>query len=426
VAAARRYVAHRAGAVSFALIDSRGHLYGYAPRRRYVSASVTKAMMLVAYLRHIGRRPPSAAERAQMGPMITRSDNGRADTVYRWVGDASLRALAVRAGMRSFSVSGYWGYAHITAADQARFFLRIDRLVPPASRRYARRLLSSVVSWQRWGFSRAAHRAGFRIFFKGGWRGTASGRLVHESALFERGSTRFSMAVLTDGDPTHEYGTATLRGVARRIFHHARARRATAAARPPALRRAGLEDVRARAPGIRVDQAYGGPHNLTGHRLPGYCHPWAYLLGPGAADLARVQRHLRRRGLGLLVRDAYRPARAQAALVRWARRSGHGDLVGRYIALRSRHSAGGAVDLTLVGLSDGRRLAMGTGYDHLGPAAHTFAARGTALRNRLILKRAMERFGFSAYWREWWHFEHRVQGERQLDLTLGCTGENPR
>jgi len=38
----------------------------------------------------------------------------------------------------------------------------------------------------------------------------------------------------------------------------------------------------------------------------------------------------------------------------------------------------------------------------------------------------MERFGFSAYWREWWHFEPRVQGERQLDLTLGCTGENPR
>ena len=42
------------------------------------------------------------------------------------------------------------------------------------------------------------------------------------------------------------------------------------------------------------------------------------------------------------------------------------------------------------------------------------------LRNRLELKRAMERHGFSGYWREWWHFEHRVQGPRHLDLTLGC------
>jgi D-alanyl-D-alanine dipeptidase len=425
VAAARRYVARRAGSVSFALIDSRGRLYGYAPGRPYVSASVTKAMMLVAYLRRIGRRPPRPAERAELGPMITRSDNGRADVVYGWVGDPALRALAARAGMRSFSVSGYWASARITAADQARFFLRIDLLVPRRNRGYARRLLSSVVGWQRWGFSRAARRAGFRIFFKGGWRGTSSGRLVHEAALFERGSTRFAMAVLTDGDPTHEYGTATLRGVARRIFRGAR-RRAGAAARPAGLRRAGLADVTSLAPGIRVGLAYGGRSNLTGRRLPGYCRPWAYLLRPGAADLARVQRRLRRRGLGLLVLDAYRPARAQAALVTWARRSGRGDLVGRYIALRSRHSAGGAVDLTLVRSSDGRRLAMGTGYDHLGPAAHTLAAGGRALHHRLILKRAMERFGFSAYWREWWHFEHRVQGARQLDLTLGCTRENPR
>jgi zinc D-Ala-D-Ala dipeptidase len=174
-----------------------------------------------------------------------------------------------------------------------------------------------------------------------------------------------------------------------------------------------------------VDLAYGGSSNLTGKRLPGYCESWAYLLRPGAADLARVQRYLRRRGLGLLVRDAYRPARAQAALVRWARRSGRGDLVGRYIALRSRHSAGGAVDLTLV-RANGRRLDMGSAYDTLGPAAHTLAARGRALRHRLTLRRAMERFGFAGYWREWWHFEHRVQAGRQLDLTLGCDRENPR
>jgi hypothetical protein len=81
-----------------------------------------------------------------------------------------------------------------------------------------RSLLSSIVSRQRWGFSHFAARAGFRSFFKGGWRATARGRLVHEVALFERGRTRFSLAVLTDGNRSHAYGAATLRGVAARIF----------------------------------------------------------------------------------------------------------------------------------------------------------------------------------------------------------------
>jgi D-alanyl-D-alanine dipeptidase len=200
---------------------------------------------------------------------------------------------------------------------------------------------------------------------------------------------------------------------------------ATAAAAPaddgsPATRRAGLVDVHRYAPGIRVELAYLTKRNLTGRRLPGYCREWALLLDPAARDLGRVQRYLRRRGLGLLIRDAYRPARASRALVRWAQRRGRGDLVGTYIARRSRHNLGSAVDLTLVRVADGRRLRMGSRFDELSSRAHTLNAAGPALHNRLVLERAMERFGFSGYWREWWHFEHRVLGTRYLDLSLGC------
>jgi D-alanyl-D-alanine dipeptidase len=189
---------------------------------------------------------------------------------------------------------------------------------------------------------------------------------------------------------------------------------------PSPLREAGLVDIHRYAPGIQVELAYGGPNNLTGRRLPGYCREWALLLDPAARDLARVQRRLRRRGLGLLVLDAYRPTRASRALVRWAQRSGRGDLVGTYIATRSRHNTGSAVDLTLIRYRDGKRLRMGSGYDDLSARAHTRNASGRALRNRLVLEEAMERFGFTNYWREWWHFEHRLVGARYLDLTLGC------
>jgi D-alanyl-D-alanine dipeptidase len=413
--AVRRYLASRTALDSWALIDSRGRLHGFSPRRRYHAASVVKAMLLVGYLRRIGNRMPTRAERALLGPMVTVSDNRRATMIYRRVGDAALLQLAAIAHMRTFTVAYCWGCAFFSAADQARFFYSFDRLVPPRSRDYARRLLSSIVPHQRWGFSRYSLAHGFQTFFKGGWRRTEHGRLVHEAALFERGPLRFSMAVLTDGNPSHAYGTATLRGVAARIFGGVRA----AAAQTPAHRRAGLADVRRLGPGIRTRLVYRTKRNITGQRLPGYCRDWALMLEPAARDLGRVQRYLRRRGLGLLILDAYRPARATRALVSWAERSGRGDLVGTYIARRSNHNLGSAVDLTLVRLSDGRRLRLGR-FDALRPGAHTLEARGTLLRNRLILKGAMERFGFTNYWREWWHFDHWVRGSRYLDLTLGC------
>jgi D-alanyl-D-alanine dipeptidase len=413
VRAARSYVRRRALS-SFALIDTRGRLHGFAPHRRYISASVSKAMLLVAYLRQIGPRRPNAAERATLGPMITKSDNHRADAVYARVGDAGLLRVARRARMSDLTVAGYWGSAFFSAADQARFFRRLPAMVPRRSRPYAQRLLSSIIPAQRWGFARVSVQRGWRTFFKGGWRQTARGSLVHEAARFERDGQQFSLAVLTDGNPSHAYGTATLRGVAERLFGPRRQTRAAWAAG------SGLVNVRRFAPGLRVELVYRTRRNLTGRRLPGYCRNWALMREAAARDLARAQRRLRRRGLGLLILDAYRPVRASRALVRWALSVGRGDLVGTYIARRSRHNTGSAVDLTLVHASDGRRLRMGSGYDELGPRAHTRNARGAALRNRLLLQRTMERFGFSGYWREWWHFEHRLSAGRPLDLPIGC------
>jgi D-alanyl-D-alanine dipeptidase len=425
IRAVHRYLKTRGATNSWSLIDSWGRVHGFAPHRTYVSASLVKAMLLTSYLRGIGNRMPDAAERSVLGPMITVSSNDAADTIYYRVGDAALYRLAKAVGMRTFSVAGYWANAHFSAEDQARLFNRIDRLIPKRSRGYARALLSSIVSYQRWGFSGFAGAAGFRTFFKGGWRGTGLGQLVHEAALFERRKTRFSMAVLTDGNPSHDYGTETLRGVAQRVF----GRRAAAAqdtepelGGTPATRRAGLVDVHKYGPGIRVNLSYRTKHNETGKTLPGYCENWALLHDRAAFSLGQVQRYLRRKNRGLLVLDAYRPVRATEALVRWAQRTGRGGAVGTYIARRSRHNTGSALDITLVRDSDGKRLRMG-GFD-LGPSSHTYNASGSILRNRLELKNAMERFGYVAYLNEWWHFEHHMRPNRYLDVTLGCGRHN--
>jgi zinc D-Ala-D-Ala dipeptidase len=418
IGAAKAFVSGRATS-SFALIDSSGRLHGHAIHRRYASGSIVKVMLLVAYLRRLEGRMPSPADQRLLHTMIVLSGNKVASVIQGKVGTAALWEVARDAGMRDFSVSGSWGSALISAADQARFFRRFDRMIPAGTRDYARELMSSIDTRQRWGFPRPALDLGFEAFFKIGWRATVAGRLVHAVGMFERDGERVSLAVLTDGNPSHDYGTDTIRGAAERAFRGIPAAHSQELAGSPAHRRAGLVDVHRYAPGLELDITYASPDNITGRRLPGYCEAWALLLDPAARDLGRVQRYLRRRNRSLVILDAYRPARATRALVRWAERTGRGHLVGTYIARRSRHNLGSAVDLTLVRLSDGKRLEMGR-YDALGPGAHTFDATGAVLRNRLALKNAMERFGFTNYWREWWHYEHRLTGTTYLDLPLGC------
>jgi D-alanyl-D-alanine dipeptidase len=195
---------------------------------------------------------------------------------------------------------------------------------------------------------------------------------------------------------------------------------ATPAAAGP-LTRAGLVDVRTYAPGIRLDLRYAGPDNFTGAALPGYCTPIAVIRRPAARALGKVQKRLKRDGLGLLVYDAYRPSRATRAMVRWAETTGHQWVLDQgYIARRSNHNQGAAIDVTLLRASDGKSLPMFTRFDDFTTASHTANASGTALKNRLKLKRTMEAEGFRNYRREWWHYDFPRAAGPPRDITLGC------
>src|SRR5436190_9435080 len=148
IADARRYARGRRGVKAFAVVDERGRLHrGMNADRTWFSASVVKAMMMVAYLDHptVRHRPLRWADRHLLVPMITRSDNVAATRIRDFVGSGAIAGVARRAHMRHFSVAAVWGSSHITAAAQARFFRRIDLYVVKRHRKYARRLLASVV-----------------------------------------------------------------------------------------------------------------------------------------------------------------------------------------------------------------------------------------------------------------------------------------
>jgi D-alanyl-D-alanine dipeptidase len=168
-----------------------------------------------------------------------------------------------------------------------------------------------------------------------------------------------------------------------------------------------------------IDMRYATSNNFTGAPLPGYEANKAYLRPEVAAALAVVNADLRLQGYGLKIFDAYRPVRASEAMVAWAQRTNRTDLLrDGYIAARSRHNLGVAVDLTLYLLANRMEVSMGTPYDYFGRAAHTANARGQIARNRQILVRTMERQGFVNYDKEWWHFSYAVENPVRFDRVI--------
>ncbi len=168
-----------------------------------------------------------------------------------------------------------------------------------------------------------------------------------------------------------------------------------------------------------VDIRYATTNNFTGAILPGYEGNKAYLRAEAASALALVNADLKPRGLKLRIFDAYRPVRASEAMVAWTQRANRPDLLrDGYIASRSRHNLGAAIDVTLIDIATGADLEMGTRYDLFGYAAHTANARGIAARNRQVLRRAMERQGFEHYDKEWWHFSYAIENPVRFDRVV--------
>lgn len=171
------------------------------------------------------------------------------------------------------------------------------------------------------------------------------------------------------------------------------------------------------APEIRQDMRYAGRRNFTGGKVPGYRAAECVLAREAASALKAVHKALSSKGLGIKVFDCYRPNKAVRHFVAWAAHSNGFDpeyhprvrrnalIAEGYIAKRSGHSSGYAVDLTLTD-STGRELDMGTSFNFFDPLAQTTNGNvpAAAAGRRHVLVSAMAAAGFVNYRREWWHF----------------------
>ena len=147
------------------------------------------------------------------------------------------------------------------------------------------------------------------------------------------------------------------------------------------------------------------------------------MTGETAHALKGIQSELGSFGLGLKIYDCYRPQRAVDHFVRWAKDTKDTDMKDEYypginkeslfregyIAIKSGHSRGSTVDLTIVSIvqpNAGREIDMGSPFDFFDPKSWTNSSdiSSDQRASRLLLKIIMEKHGFQPYEKEWWHF----------------------
>ncbi len=173
-------------------------------------------------------------------------------------------------------------------------------------------------------------------------------------------------------------------------------------------------------PGIVQEIRYFSTFNFIGDRIDGYEEPCAILTKEAARRLQEVSNQAVVLGYRLKVFDAYRPTKAVKHFELW----GIEDLDQRmkpffypelekqelfmkgYIAKRSSHSRGSAIDLTLLDMKSGKELDMGSPFDYFGEISHPDSRDITdeQYENRMILQDLMTKHGFEPLDCEWWHF----------------------
>ena len=197
-----------------------------------------------------------------------------------------------------------------------------------------------------------------------------------------------------------------------------------------------LTDV---VPDAILEIRYYGTYNFVGTRIDGYLAPTALLTRVAADSLRAVSDDVKAQGYRLKIYDAYRPQKAVDHFVRWAadipdtlmKQYFYPDLDKsvlfdqEYICLKSGHTRGSTVDLTLFDMRTEKEVDMGGTFDWFGPESHPdfcgnpetgeYTGKPTPkpsqraiteqqFQNRMILRQAMLRHGFKPFDTEWWHF----------------------
>lgn len=158
-------------------------------------------------------------------------------------------------------------------------------------------------------------------------------------------------------------------------------------------------------PTIKLDIRYATENNFVGRKV--YPEARAFLQKPAAKGVARVHKKLKKRGLGLVIFDGYRPWSITKLFWEVTPEEKRGFVADP--AKGSKHNRGCAVDLSIFDLSTGKLIEMPSDYDEFTERASPDYTGGTPEQraNRDLLRKLMEDEGFIVNSSEWWHFDYK-------------------
>ena len=215
--------------VGYALYDSTGkQLAKYNESFENYGASITKSMLLVAYLKQVGSGTLSSQAKSELTNMIENSDNASADWVYSNLNhaNAAVNGVASSAGMTGFHLDTsdpvyVLGQSQITADDFARFFAKIDTMFPATQKDFALNLLSNLSSADQNGLLKVGLPG--TVYSKEGWKSEpdttnpfgneGSPYIVNQAAQFSSNGTTYGVAVTVGGTSDQAAGETIVKDV---------------------------------------------------------------------------------------------------------------------------------------------------------------------------------------------------------------------
>lgn len=170
-------------------------------------------------------------------------------------------------------------------------------------------------------------------------------------------------------------------------------------------REANLIELITLDPTIKLDIRYATDNNFVGKKV--YPEARAFLQRPAAKAVAKVHRSLKKKGLGLVIFDGYRPWSITKLF--WEVTPDDKRMFVADPAKGSKHNRGCAVDLSIFDLKTGKPIEMPSEYDEFTERASPDYSGGTAEQraNRDMLRKLMEDAGFTVNPNEWWHFDFK-------------------
>jgi Beta-lactamase enzyme family len=210
------YAATRSNRVTAAVFDAvTGELSVFNPAIQTFTASTLEVDILATLL---ATRPLTDRDRSMAGPMIQESANAPASAFWSELGKDRVTRFQQATGMTATTPpgDGTWGRTLTTALDRIAMMRHVayaSPLLTDGQRAYILSLMESVVPSQRWGATGGVP-GDAPVALKNGF----VGQQINTMGWVRGHSRDYLIAVLTDGNPSWDYGIETTNAVSAMVW----------------------------------------------------------------------------------------------------------------------------------------------------------------------------------------------------------------